>query len=87
VGEPTASLGHHGISRKTVLCNAVSLASLNAQEHIGTWPWPCAMDWTPALAPVQAAQATDSWRVLPLTRTWHSLAHGRRAAHMRQDRL
>jgi transposase len=38
VGEPTASLGHNGLSRETVLCNDVSIASLNAHEHIGAWP-------------------------------------------------
>ena len=38
VGEPVASLGHDGISRKTVLCNDAPTASLNAPEHIGAWP-------------------------------------------------
>lgn len=35
VGEPTASLGHDGLSLATVLCNDVLMASTNAPEHIG----------------------------------------------------
>ena len=34
-GEPAASLGHHGRSQATVLCNAGLLASLIVHEHRG----------------------------------------------------
>jgi transposase len=37
-GEPAAALGHHGISRPTVLCQDVPPASANASEHRGVEP-------------------------------------------------
>jgi transposase len=67
--EPAASLGHDGCSLTTVLCHKAPRASLNAHEHIGTLPCPCALDWTLVLAPVHRAKVLDGDRVLPLPRT------------------
>ena len=61
--------GSRWASLATVLCHDAPLASTNAHEHIGTVPRPCAFDWTPALAPIQKANVTDGYGVLPLTRT------------------
>jgi hypothetical protein len=41
--EPSASLDHHGRSRRIVLCQACVAASWNAEEHRGLWAqilWP-----------------------------------------------
>jgi transposase len=38
VGEPTAELGHHGMSLKTALCNDQLAASANADEPISSVP-------------------------------------------------
>jgi hypothetical protein len=35
VGEPAASLGHHGISLETALCHDALTASANAHAHLG----------------------------------------------------
>src|SRR5262245_33618930 len=74
-GEPAASLGRDGLSLATVLWHEGGLVSANPSEHIGPVPGPCAFDWPLALAPIHMADVPDGSCVLPLTRTWHSLAH------------
>ena len=58
-----------------MLCHGALLASTNAQEPRGSLPCPCAFAWTSALAPGHMAAVPNGCCVLPLPRTWTSLAH------------
>jgi len=58
------------MSLRGVLCTGGCLAWLNADEHIGRYPWALRVDWTPALAPAHTALVATGLRGLPLSRAW-----------------
>ena len=79
-GEPAASLAPSGSSLRGCSGRMPTPASMNAQEHVGSYPRSLCVAWTSTSAPSHTAIGSPGGCGLPLSRTWPSLAHGIRSA-------
>src|SRR5262249_17310206 len=81
VGEPGASLATSGISLSRALWKCGNRASLNAHEHVGSYPRSLCFDWTPASAPSHMARVQHGCLGaaplpnLALTGEWDPFSH------------
>jgi hypothetical protein len=79
-GEPGVELDRDGMSRHDARSKPYGLRLSTRRCAEAVYPGALAFAWTPALAVVYPTIVVNGCRVLPLSRTWRSLANGTRSA-------